>query len=373
MKKYLIAAGLIAFCAPSFVHAEDIEYTFSGEWDSFYGYAFPNHKYKHRDKRDFFVNVFNLEAGAQKNFDDEYALGIYADLMAAINKRQRNYSNGLWGHEIYAIFDTPYGRLMGGETTNVAAQFHVSAPKAGKFGVNDSDIVNFIANPNWIKSKHQTAFRTLNSTEINTDGTAPKISYISPDFNGLMLGFSYIPETYSRTGLINRDASYARKDGYVAAAYYNADLHFAELQTSAGYGIFNEKDRDMSFGLSLYRAGWTIGGGWRKTDIDGKENQSKTISNDKRLPDLFDNYREGRAWNAGIGYEFGPFKTALSYFESKAERTKNKDKIWLWSNEFQYNKHLSIYLAGAKVEFKGQNKLESNQGYSAITGFSVKF
>ena len=92
-----------------------------------------------------------------------------------------------------------------------------------------------------------------------------------------------------------------------------------------------------------------------------------------KLPDLFDNYREGRAWDVGVGYEFGPFKTAISYFESKAEQTDNRDRIWLWSNEFRYDKHLAIYLAGAKADFKGTNKETSDKGYSAITGVSLSF
>lgn len=359
-------------CIPS-LQAEETTYKINGEWNSFYGYAFPDSAYKHQDKRQFFVNTFSLNLGAEKIFNDDYSLGLYADISAGINKRQRNYSNGLWGHEVYGIFDNPAGRFMFGETYNTAAQFHVSAPKAGKFGLNDSDIVNFIANPNWIKNKHQTAYRTLNSTAINTDGTAPKVSYITPEYHNLTLGISYIPNTYSRTGLVNRDARYADKEGYVAAAYYTADLNFAELETSVGYGIFNEDDRDFSAGLSLYKAGWTIGGSWRKTNVEGKDFAITTHSINPKLPDLFDNYREGHAWDVGIGYEFGPFKTAISYFEGKAEHTDNKDKIWLWSNEFRYDKHLAIYLAGAKADFKGINKETSDKGYSAITGFSLSF
>lgn len=359
-----LPALIIAFSAA----AEETKYTYSAEWDSFYGYTFPNHRYKHRDKRQFFVNTLLLDFGAEKDFNDDYSLGVYADLTAAANKRQRDYSNGLWGHEIYGIFDNPYGRLMLGETYNTAAQFHVGAPHVGKF-----DTVDFLANPNWVKEKHQTAFRTLNSTTMNTDGTAPKISYILPEYNNLTVGISYIPETYSRTGLVNRDARYADKEAYTAAVYYTADLGFAEMETSAGYGIYNQDDRDISAGLSLYRAGWTVGGSWRKTYVDGGDYPIRQKPLNPRLPELFDNYREGHAWDLGIGYEFGPLKTALSYFESKAKNTDNRDKIWQWSNEYQYNKHLSIFLAGVKAEFTGQSKELSNKGYAAITGFSVKF
>ena len=368
--KYLFILGLIL---PNLAFASDTEYNLSGEWSSFYGYAFPSHRDKHKDKRQFFVNTFEADFSAEKNFNDDYSLGLFADIMVGVNKRQYNYSNGLWGHEVYGIFDNPLGRVMFGETYNAAAQFHVGAPSAGKLGLNDSDIVNFIANPNWVKTKRQTAYQTLNSTSINTDGTAAKISYITPEYHNLTLGFSYIPDTYNRTGLVNKRARYAADDGYVAAAYYTADLGFAELESSLGYGIFNQDDKDFSAGLSLYRAGWTLGGSWRKTYVDGGDYPVTKHSLNPRLADWFDGYREGEAWDVGVGYEIGPFKTALSYFESKSAQSDNKDKIWLLSGAYQYNRNLSLYLAGARAEFKGQTPEDSNKGYAAITGFSLGF
>ena len=369
---YMLAmASTVLTLHPSL--AQETKFSAAAAWDSFYGYTFFDKDYKHRDHRQHFINLFEVNLGAEKEFDNDWSLALYADLYAGINKRQRNYSNGLWGHEIYAIIDNPYGRAMIGETQNVAAQFHVSAPKAGKFGINDSEVTNFIANPNWLKDKHHTAFRTLNSTAINTDGTVAKLSYISPEIRNITLGISYIPDTYSRTGLVNRDARYAEDDGYVGAAYYTADLGFAELESSLGYAVFNKDDRDLSLGASLYRLGWTIGGSWRKTDVEGKDYPITHISNNPKLPDLFDNYREGQAWDIGIGYQFGPLKTALSYFESKAKNTSNKDKIWLLSNEFRYDKHLALYLAAAKTDFEGASNAESNRGWALMSGFSVGF
>ena len=372
MKRF-VSALIMLLIMPDQVNATGVKYQVTGEWNAFYGYNFPDNKFKHKDKRQLFLNLFEVNLSAEKEFNDEYSLGVYADLTASTNKRQYNYSNGLWGHEVYAIFDNPMGRIMLGETYNVASQFHVGAPKAGKFGVNDSDIINFISNPNWLKEKHHTAYRTLNSTEINTDGTAAKFSYISPEFYNLTLGLSYVPDTYSRTGLINRDARYADNDGYIAAAYYYNDFDFAEMESSLGYAVFNKDDKEVSLGVNFYRAGWTIGGSYRKTYIDGNDYPVTVNSINPRIPDLFDNYREGQSWDVGVGYEIGPYKVAVSYFESKSDNTNNKEKIWLLSNEYQINKHVSLYLAGGKVDFDGINTEQSNKGYSVISGFSLSF
>lgn len=105
-------------------------------------------------------------------------------------------------------------------------------------GVNNSDIVDFIANPNWRRNKTGTAFRTLNSTDINTDGTAPKISYITPEFYQTVVGLTYVPDIYSRAGLVSRYADYKNEDGYVAALYNHAEFGSLSLETSLGFAVF---------------------------------------------------------------------------------------------------------------------------------------
>ena len=112
------------------------------------------------------VNIFSLNLGIEKEFADDYQLGLYADFNAGINKRQDNFNNGDWGQEVYGIMDSPYGRIMLGETYNVAYQFQVGAPRVGAIGLNDSDIVNFMANPNWVKTKHE---NSLPDAKFNLD------------------------------------------------------------------------------------------------------------------------------------------------------------------------------------------------------------
>ena len=82
MKKTIgLLISAIFFSSSAF--AQETEFKFSGEWDSFYGYAFPDSAYKHRDKRQFFVNIFEINLGAEKTFTEDYFLGLYADLYAS--------------------------------------------------------------------------------------------------------------------------------------------------------------------------------------------------------------------------------------------------------------------------------------------------
>lgn len=373
MKTFLSAltgVGLFAFPAQA-------EFSFNtyGRATGLYGYTDAEKRFEDVDSKQNATGDFEAGFEARYDFNDDYALSLNLDLMGGIDHELKNYNQGAWGEEAYGIFDSPYGRLMGGQTFNVAKQFHVGAPSYGPLKVNDSDIVDFIRNPNWKRTSKEAYFATLNATDINTDGVAPKISYITPEFYHTLLGFSYIPDTYNRRGLVNKDARYAKKDGYAAAAYNSLDLGFADMTSSAGYAEFHDNDKEFSLGLNLARGNWNLGGSWRKTYIDGADAPLSTRSKKKDLPALFDNYREGRAWDVGIGYEFGPYCASLSYLNSKAENTRNYDQIVILSNSFQVNKYLDLYAIGSFAKFRGEDRdiEHNNQGYAFVTGASLSF
>lgn len=295
--------------------------------------------------------------------------------MAGADKELEDYTQGKWGEEAYAILDMPYGRVMGGQTWNVAYQFGVGAPSVGPLGVNNSDIVDFIANPNWRRNKTGTAFRTLNSTDINTDGTAPKISYITPEFYQTVVGLTYVPDIYSRAGLVSRYADYKNEDGYVAALYNHAEFGSLSLETSLGFAVFADDDREFSAGMSLSRGNWTFGGSYRRTYVDGSDYPQNVRRKPQRMSEGFDGYREGYAWNVGVGYAFGPYQAGLSYFNSKADHTGNEDRIVQFSNQYRLNKYTDLYLITAHVDYRGaDDDVRGNaKGYAFIAGVGFNF
>lgn len=369
--KYILGAALLLLSTP--VQAGETSYIFEGSMDSLYGYSDVSERYEKKDDNNHWLNNFYLNLGVEHRFNDDYKLGLYVDLMAGIDKEIANYNNGNWGQEVYSIVDSPYGRLMLGETYNVAYQFHAGTVDVGALGINNSDIVDFISNPNWTRKKHETSFETLNSTAMNTDGVAPKASYITPEFYHTILGFSYVPDSYDRRGLINKYARYASDDAYIAALYNETDLGFADMAASLGYGVYHRNDNEFTAGVSLSRGGWTLGAGYRHTYVDGDDYRITESSSNPRTPDLFDNYREGKAWNVGLSYEVGPYQVSLSYFNSQADNTGNEDEIIMLSNKYQVNENLDIYLTAAHVDFSGNTHSinDNNQGYAFVTGFSL--
>lgn len=355
--KLALVAGVVI--VPWMVEAGELTYGMEGHGQTAYGYT--DIKKHHHG-----VGKSNLDTHVGYEFDENNSVELHADLMLGIDKELKDYNQGDWGEEVYGIADTIYGQLMVGQVYNVASLFHNGAPTTGILNSN-SDVVNFLHNPNWKRNEKETSFATLTSTDINTDGVAAKINYISPEFYGTAVGFSWTPDSYNRRGLENKHAGYAHKDGFATAIYSDHRMGNINSKTSLGYAQYHGNDKEFSISQSLNRGNWTLGAGYRKTYIDG-DDKSKP---DRILPFDFDGYREGYAWNVGLEYEIGPFSSALSYFKSKQKGKDNQNDVVVWSNEYQFNKYVDVYLAAAGINYRFNG--EKDKGVAGIIGIGVNF
>lgn len=352
---YIFTLAAIPFVANAGEWTHNIE----GHFQSAYGYTDVK-KHNHG------VGQGNIDSAVEYVFDNSSVFSLHLDLMGGINQELQDYNQGRWGEEAYGIFDSSYGQIMLGQVYNVASLFHNSAPSVGILSSNN-DIVDFISNLNWRRTAKETKFATLNSTEINTDGVAPKVNYISPEFYGAAFGLSYVPDTYNRRGLENKHAGYAHSDGFVGALYHDGDWEIFESKISFGYAQYHGNDKEFSSAITLNRGNWNLGGGIRKTYIDGDDKSQEK----PELLQNFDGYREGLAWNIGIGYEIGPFSSSLSYFESKADHSENRNKIVAFSNQYSFNKNINIYAAAAHLDYDAD--FDCSSGYALIMGLGVNF
>lgn len=368
-KLSLIGLCLLPLCANA--SASDFNFEVHGKAKTLYGYSKFDEKYKDKHSQNSLPSRFDFSTLAEYQFAYQYQVGVYADFQYGLDQELKDYNHGTWGQQFYGILETPYGKMIAGQSHNVAYQVSIGAPKADVLGVNQSDIVNFVANPNWQRNNRGTAYRTLNSTDINTDGTAPKLSYISPDFDGTSFGVSYIPDAYSKDGLISKNANYKTNAGYVATVYNTSELGNFDLYSSLGLAQFDNNDKEIALGSALSYRGWTLGGAVRKTFAG--DDEEKINHPTKPSPLDFDSYRKAWAFEAGLGYEIGPFKSALTYFYSDAEGEPYKDEIFQFSNAYQLSKNLDLYASIAHGKFRGNSDADSNQGWAYIGGIGVKF
>lgn len=347
-------------------YSESFEADYRIGLNNYYGYTDYSKPYNKFRKQNNLNASLNLSGYVSYNFDNDYTASLIGHFMADSAKEVENYNQGVWGEEVFSLFETPMGDFSLGQNKNVAYEFAVGAPNVGAYRTNNSDIVNFITNPNWYEKGSKMSYKTLNSTYINTDGSSAKISYITPEFSGIKLGATYVPETYSRSGLVSKAADYKNKSAYILGAYGSWDLWGYDIETSLGFADYDKNDNEYSGGISIYRKGWTFGASYRKTEVS---------KNDYALDkaNLYDAYREGRAYNVGLSYEFGPITSGLSYFDSKADNSTNHDKIISFSNSFQYNKYVTLSATVAHLRSEGENaKAENNsKGYAFVLGVEL--
>jgi len=364
MKIRILSLWLLVL--PTVATAGTWDYEYDASLNNYYGYTDYAKKYNKLHKQNNLNSSLNLFGRASYEFNADYTASLIGYFMADSAKAVENYNQGKWGEEFYLLTETPFGDVSFGQDNNVAYNFAVGAPNVGAYHINNTELVNFITNPNWYKKGHTARYKTLNSTYINTDGASLKANYVTPEYAGIKLGATYIPKTYSQSGLVAKQSEYKGEDAYVLGAYGGWDILDYELETSLGFADYDKNDREYSAGFSVYRKGWTFGGSYRKTE---------TGANDYRLDEntFFDSYRKGRAYNVGLSYAFGPLTTGISYFDSKAEKTRNRDKIISFSNKYQYNKHTAFSLTIAHLKSIGEdNGIRNNsKGYAFIFGLEL--
>lgn len=337
-----------------------------------YSYNSFDKKFDNLDDKNETYTGADIFSSAEYKFNDDYQLGIYLDFNTDGNQYLKDYRGYEWDEQLYGILTTPYGSFQYGQTYNVGYLFYTGAPSVGPLGVNDSGITNYLTNPDWSRSGRIAAYRTLNSTAMNTENVAAKINYISPAWKGTQFGFSYVPDTYSNEGLISKYTDYSNNDAYIFALSNQTKLGDFNVSSYLGYGIYMKNDLEYAAGLTVAYKNWTLGGSFHRTYVDGDDTPVNHYINSYYTPELFDNYREGKAWNIGLGYQYEDYHVALTYFESTADNSANKTELVQFSNQYQLNKYLKLYGVIAHANFIGSAGDSINKGYAYITGFRIQ-
>lgn len=370
MKKCLFftASLMLAFKA----NAGEFVYDYSATANTFYGYSdYAKNAHNHQ-KHSNTPSSAEIYTSAGYEFSEGSSLKLHLDAQIAGDKKIEDYNQGIWGENIYGVYNSKYGEFSVGQMYNAAYQLAVGAPSVGYFRANNSPITDFLLTNNWQRGKKPTAYRTLNSTYLNTDGDALKVSYTTPEFYGTKLAVSYTPDSYSKAGLLSKQSSYEHKSSYAAGLYNSHEFDYFTLESSLGYAFNHKNNQEVSAGLSLYRKGWTLGGSYRKS-FTSSHDYALNSSKDLDIPYFYDGFRRSEAYNVGISYEIGPFKTGLTYFNSKADKTDNEDHIITFANRYAFHKNAALYLATAFAEYKGaKNEVISNRGTAVIAGLELE-
>ncbi len=226
--------------------------------------------------------------------------------------------------ESYMFLESRFGRLELGSINNVAYRMHYEAPEAFTRGwlTDDGNLTNNVVNP--------TGSPSLDSTLIGTqnrffDNDSEKINYYTPRFSGFQVGVSYIPNSAQDRNSAPDPISTAYSRGLAAGANFVRTFGSFDVATSLGYMTWegpqtspttSAPDPDAwQAGLQVGYAGLKVGGSYAEIR-DGRSGSSGTNAA-ASTAGTGANRVDGRAWNLGAMYTFGPAAVSLTYADGR--------------------------------------------------------
>lgn len=193
--------------------------------------------------------------------------------------------------ETYMYVSGSFGRILFGSENSASYLMHYGSPSpVPAWGLNSPN-----ANASGFTSP------TTYTNAINDDD---KLTYFTPRFGGFQFGASYTPDVGSQTAnasiyeIIGDEG--LSDEGYSISANFVKKLGSVDLAASLGYELITstsgEDSDEISTGISVGVAGFTIGAAYKLSDDDGNVNNQ--VRHD---------------YNVGVSYGMGPWKIGVQY------------------------------------------------------------
>lgn len=264
--------------------------------------------------------------------------------------------------DAYATIESKtYGALDIGKLRSVAYNLHAGTVDVSPLDINDSDIPYFYETPK--------NFYAPQLTHLYTDSRDLKVSYTSPEMQGVTFGISAVQSEDKKADTITPYGSKIdHGKGIITAIQYKTDLtNTIWLNTSLGIAFYqnnrfwiNDKQTDANH--REYSLGSKIG--WK--------NLSFAIAYKRILfPDKIA-LKDSSAFSTGIAYNQGKYGVSLSWLHSQAELVeKDKYNHIMLSNKYDFTNHLTGFVSMGQLQFSNNKGLDDKRLFG-IMGVEVK-
>jgi hypothetical protein len=223
-------------------------------------------------------------------------------LKIGVNVQLEAFQNGDQIDESYMFIKGSFGEINLGSENSAGYKMQYAAPDVTFVNVNSGSLGSFIP----ISSEGDGAndlFRgTLGSTYTENLGNndAQRFTYYTPRFAGFQVGVSYARDGFQDTNAqVNTDEGIS--DIFDIGANYVQSFGDFNVAVSGRYGTASAPGPNpdvWNAGLNVGFAGFTVGGSY------AVQNDGGTAS--------------GRAWDAGVSYETGPWGFSFTYFNGRS-------------------------------------------------------
>jgi len=295
MKKILLSgAALLALSATS-AQAEGLTLDLGGH---FKGYGV----YLDSDNDD--LREFNIRKETEVHFTGETTLDNGLTVGVHV-EADVDGDDDFATDEAYAYFSGGWGRVNFGEEDGAGYLLQVAAPSADS---NVDGLRQYIS-----ASEVGVAL----DYDMAISGSANKVTYMTPVFNGFQAGASYTPTVGNDANGItatqaDNDESSTLDDGYELALRYEGAFEGVGVAVGAGYSRYDlEQDGDAkawNAGVDLDFAGFGIGVAYLDEDTDVTTGPIFGL-----VP------VEVKTWVVGADYQIGAYKLGASWMNKEVE------------------------------------------------------
>jgi len=363
MKKTLLAsaaiAGIVFASAPA---QAQMELTIGGHSKNYIGYLDQD------DRAGVETRNFDMQRETELHFNGEATLdsGLTFGFQVETEVDGGDDENTI--EESYVYMSGTWGRVNLGSEDGAAYLLQVAAPSADSNidgirqyiqPVNYANLNAAFAGPDAIASAPFGTRGQVEGFDYDQDvtGSAEKITYLSPNFNGLQAGVSYTPDVNDAdqaalgngnpvsNGFNSDDVAGSLGAAMEAAVRYEGVFNNVGFATGAGYtnidreaGNLDDYD-EWNVGLDLDVGAFGIGAVYKDTDTGAAANSD------------IDTYV------VGADYTTGPFKFGASYFD--------QDDQTVGAAELETQRYTGgvIYTAGPGLTFRGSlSHIEHERG-----------
>jgi predicted porin len=288
--------------------------------------------------------------------------------------------------ESYAFVESRFGRIEIGSLNSVNYKMHYTAPDSFTRGfVQEGQVFDWLVNTTGSPVSDSMFGNTVSRM---FDNDSEKINYYTPRIEGFQVGFSYTPEArQDSSAVIQQSVGY--QNGWSAAANFVRTFGSFDIAASLGYQTWGVPDgntasdpKQYNAGLVVGFAGFKLGGSWGKMN-DARQAVSGTNGAAASGPGLTKN--NGRAFNVGGSYTFGPASVSLTYMDTRNDDSvvgsttfDGKDKFTVLSLAGKYliGPGVSIEAALFTSKMEGNNAgtdLDNNKATGFVTGMLLVF
>ena len=375
MKKIVFLSIISLFLSPSISKAEQFEYDTNFTLRALYGYFEPAKKFEKQIKRNHIPALANLENKVTYIANDDLEFSFNTNIKAKSGNNLDNLNQGHWGEEVYINAFSQYGDFYFGQMENSSVMLGINKADLKIWQTTPTDITDFAFNPNWNVNGKTKFYATLNSTLSDTDASALKFVYLTPEYKNTTLGVTYTFENNATDSLISKFSPYYKKSSYTISLYNYQEFNFADTQFYASFADYKDSHFEYAGGFLLYRKGWSLFGSYRKTNISSSDTPITDYNKSINCLAYYDGFRKSEAYNLGISYEFAYVTSTFSYFDSSSNVSKAQNRIYNLHNSLKFDKNYALYLGFAYVDFTSDDgvNINGNKGLAAYTGLQFEF